>query len=206
MKRFLLGLGLAVLFSGVLYVYADTDEGNGSISSGTQEMDSGTDGSDTCPGKCVEPQGSGEQTRAQAKMLRKMGMPEEKIQQWRVVFNAPIYMDSPAALLGQSDTLGLTQDQRQKLMTIEKEARSKADAVLNAEQKDKIRQTDKPVTMMELHTAMCSKMMKHQKMKEGGKERGGMMCPMCPMMDRGPSGKMKDSGTQTTQPSHQDQH
>jgi hypothetical protein len=203
MNRFVLSLGLVLLLTSVFCVYAVTDEGTSRASPSVQSSGSDMSDSGTCPG-CPQNGATAKSTKNRDDMMRKMGMSEETIKQWHALSKAPIFLNSPAALLGQADALNLTQDQRQKLTQIDKEARDKAMQILSADQKSKLAQpTDRPVTMMQMHQTMCGKAMQHHKMKEGGKDAGTRMCPMCPMcpMSQDKS-KMKtsDSGTQTTQP------
>ena len=111
-----------------------------------------------------------------------------------------IYLNGPSALLGQADVLGLGADQKAKLQAIEKESRDKAMDVLTADQKNKLGKIpDQPMTVMEVHKAMMTKMdpMHQRMMKEGG--MGGYS--KCPMMEEG-SQATSESGT-TTKPSPQ---
>lgn len=82
---------------------------------------------------------------------------------------APIFLDSPAAILGQKEALGLSNEQVTKLLVIEKEARQKAKAVLTPEQTKKLGDVpDTPMAMVEMCQQMSSKMMPMmQKMMSG---------------------------------------
>ncbi len=92
--------------------------------------------------------------------MRKAGVSEETIRQWRILNIMPSYLDSPAAILGQSETLSLTAEQKSRLESIEQDARDRALKVLTSEQKEKLGTIPKqPVTMKELMNEI------HQKMK-----------------------------------------
>jgi hypothetical protein len=66
------------------------------------------------------------------------GQNSETMRQCRIVMRSAIYLDSPSAILGQKESLGLTDDQAQKLNDIENEARRKAKTVLTKEQIKKL--------------------------------------------------------------------
>ena len=82
-----------------------------------------------------------------------------------------MYADSPAALLGRADDLGLTADQQKKLKEIEESARQQARKVLTDKQREQVGKTsDAPLSMMEL-----------ARMGMKGKAMEGC-CPMCMKM------------------------
>jgi YHS domain-containing protein len=69
-------------------------------------------------------------------------------------------LDSPAAILVQIQTLGLSGKQKLKLLKVEKQARQKALAVLTPEQRRKLGDVSAPpVSMASLCRKMCGKMM-----------------------------------------------
>lgn len=77
-----------------------------------------------------------------------------------IMMRTPIFLDSPAALRGQAEDLGLSYKQVKELLDIENEARQKAKSVLTEEQIRKIGEVpEKPMAMMEMCTQMGSKMM-----------------------------------------------
>ncbi len=94
-------------------------------------------------------------------MMRNAGVSDDVIRQCKVMANTPHYPDDPAVILGQADALGLSQQQRQELDDILKQAREKARNVLTEEQKQKMGKTaDKPMTMMEMCQSMRGRMCK----------------------------------------------
>jgi len=112
------------------------------------------------------------------------------MQRMQVMMRAPMHLDSPAALYGQAEALGLSEGQKQELMDIENEARTKALAVLTPEQRRKMGDVpDQATAMMQ----MCSKMMPMMRGMMGG---GGMDTsmmpggPRCPMMGGMGGGRM----------------
>jgi hypothetical protein len=96
-----------------------------------------------------------------------------------------LHADSPAALLGRADDLGLTTDQQKKLKEIEEAARRQARQVLTDKQREQVgKPTDAPLSVMELARMgmkgkamdgccpMCMKMMQTAEPKDGkGKEK-----------------------------------
>jgi hypothetical protein len=72
------------------------------------------------------------------KMMREAGVSEQVIRIHSVAQNAPIYLDSPGALLAQSDALKLDNDQRGALIALQNENRAKARALLTEAQKAKL--------------------------------------------------------------------
>ena len=164
MKRTIILAGmLALVAVVVVYVYAD---GN-SVSSPNQGGKGG------CMMMGMDPNMMMNQCM---NMMRNADISEDTIRQWQRMANTPLQMDDAAAILGQADALGLSQEQRQKLSDILKESREKAMNVLTEEQRGKMgRITDKPMTMMEMCQSMRGRMMQKNM---GGMPGGGMMCPM----------------------------
>ena len=111
----------------------------------------------------------------QAKM-KEAGVSEESMKAHMAMMNAPLYMDSPEMLLGQADTLGLTDDQKTQLADVVKDARAKAAAVLTEAQRTTLGQVpDKPMTMTEMRAEMMKKMAPMmEKMNKDGAMGGAM--------------------------------
>ena len=77
------------------------------------------------------------------------GMTPETKERMQLLMRVPIFLDAPCPIFAQAEKLGLSEEQQQKLGEIEKEARTKARAVLTPEQQAKLGPVpDKPVTMM----------------------------------------------------------
>lgn len=101
--------------------------------------------------------------------------PQLMMQRCQVMMQTPIFIDSPYAIYGQANILDLSEDQKERLIEIENEARTKALDVLNEEQKKKMGDIpEEPMAMAQMCQQMCSKMM------TGGGKTGSMM--MCPWM------------------------
>lgn len=93
-------------------------------------------------------------------MVQQAGMGPDVMQRCRAMMFTPIFLDSPAAIRGQAESLGLSEEQKQALLDIENEARQKARAVLTEEQMKKmVPIPDTPMTMMEMCQEMPAKMM-----------------------------------------------
>ena len=111
---------------------------------------------------------SGTMNAMQSRM-KEAGVSEEAMKAHMAMMNAPLYLDSPEMLLGQADTLGLTDDQKATLAEVAKDSRAKAAAVLTEAQLTQLGQVpEKPMTMMEMRAEMMKKMGKDKGM-------GGMM-------------------------------
>ncbi len=94
-----------------------------------------------------------------ADMMKRMGVADDKIAQWKSVMGVQIQPDSPEGLVGLKEQLKLTDDQVKQLQTIEKDAQQKATGVLTAEQKTKLDEVKfKPGSVMELSTMMTREM------------------------------------------------
>ncbi len=128
---------------------------------------------------------------AQAPVAGGAQISEKMMQQCGIMMQTKIFLDSPAAILGQTQTLGLSEEQNRKLLEIEKQAREKALAVLTPEQRQKLGDVSaQPVSMASLCQNMCEKMM-----AGAGKDMPGQT--MCPMMQR--MTQSKDKQTRTPQ-------
>ncbi len=91
-------------------------------------------------------------------MMKQMGMSPEMMERMMLLMRTPIFLDAPCPIYAQSDKLGLSDEQKKKLVEIENEARQKARAVLTPEQQARLGTVpNKPVTMME--TCPMMKMM-----------------------------------------------
>ena len=85
------------------------------------------------------------------------------------MMSAPLFLDSPAIILAQAESLGLSEEQKQKLSDIENEARQKARSVLTAEQTKSMGEIpDEPVAIMEMCQQMCAEMAPMMRMMMGG--------------------------------------
>ena len=116
-------------------------------------------------------------------MMRKAGVSEAMIHGWRAMVGMPIYLDSPFAIAGQASDLGLTAEQTQKLMDIQKEARQKTMELLTAEQQAKVgKVSEAPMTMMEICKAMHGNQAVISEMEKC--KDAACKCPMCPMMKK----------------------
>lgn len=92
-------------------------------------------------------------------MMNKMGMSEDMVKRWDAMMHTPIFLDSPCAIYGQADRLGLTDEQRQQLIDIENEARAKSMGVLTDEQRETLGDVpDTPMPMVKMCQEMQSKM------------------------------------------------
>ncbi len=107
-------------------------------------------------------------------MMQKAGMDPAMTKRMQVMMQTPIFMDSPCAVYGQAAALGLSDEQKAKLIEIENEARKKALAVLTPQQRKKMGDVpEKPLAMMQICRQMCARMMPMmQKMMTG---KGGPM-------------------------------
>jgi len=110
----------------------------------------------------------------------------------------PVFPDSPFAIRGQAEALGLSDEQKQQLLDIENEARQKAKTVLTEEQIKKLGEVpDKPMAMMEMCQQMSSKMMPMMQKMMGSQGSPMTMCPMCPMMRMMMGGQDTPQGFET---------
>jgi YHS domain-containing protein len=116
------------------------------------------------------------------------------------MMRTPIFIDSPCAIYGQAEALKLSEEQKEKLIEIENEARKKAMDVLTDEQKKKMGDIpNKPMAMAQMCQQMCGKMTPMMQKMMGGKGKAGpmMMCPMMQMMGgKGQEGSMTCSQMQ----------
>jgi hypothetical protein len=136
-------------------------------------------------------------------MMQQAGVGPDMMQRCMVMMRTPVFLDSPSAIRGQAESLGLSDEQKQKLLDIENEARQKAKTVLTEEQVKKLGEIpDKPMAMMEMCQQMSAKMMPMmQKMMDGGSpgQQPMMMCPMCPMMRMMMGGQDTPQGSEPKQ-------
>ena len=101
------------------------------------------------------------------KKMMDAGVSPETMKMAHAIKMAHMYMDSPAVLLGMSEDLTLTADQKEKLEKISAQSRKDALAVLTDDQKTKLGTvSDKPATMMELTREIRTKM--HAMMMKSG--------------------------------------
>lgn len=96
----------------------------------------------------------------------------------------------PSAIYAQAEALGLSEEQRTKLIEIQKQARENALAVLTPEQRKKMAATsDTPMAMMQACRQKCATMMPKMQKMMSGKGKGGPMT--CPMMGAAPGSGTK---------------
>ncbi|MGC8604218.1 MAG: hypothetical protein ACP5VS_11070 [Desulfomonilaceae bacterium] len=172
-KSILVGTLVAALFAGILLVHAAEQQ------QPQPQQKAKEEGGPAMP---MNPQMMMQNMMG---MMQQAGVDPNMMRRCKTMMSAPVFMDSPAVISGQAGSLGLSNEQKQKLLDIEKEARHKARSVLTEEQTKKMGEIpDKPMAMMEMCQQMCGKMMPMmQKMMGGGGPQGGqMMCPMMQMM------------------------
>ncbi len=107
-------------------------------------------------------------------------MPADIMMRCQMFMNMAVNPSDPNALLALNDQLQLTPAQTTELAAIQTEARDKAAAVLNAEQKktlDAMPQSSQ--TMKDMHEQMMAQMQKMMGAKMGDRQ---MNCPMMRMM------------------------
>lgn len=74
----------------------------------------------------------------------------------KMIMNSLIYLDSPAVVLGQSDVLNLSDEQKESLKRIENETRQKAMEVLTSQQREKLGQIPaEPIMLAQLCRQTC---------------------------------------------------
>jgi len=136
-----------------------------------------------------------EMTKMREEMRKEAGITEDMTKMSKAMMMAPMYPASPGMLMGMED-LKLTDNQKSKLMEIEKKAAAEATAVLTDEQNAMLPKTpDEAMTMMGQMMEMHKKMMPvmEKRMKEG--KPMPMPCPMMQKMMKekeGKEGMMKD--------------
>lgn len=120
-------------------------------------------------------------------MMRHAGIDPHMIRRCHAMMFAPMFLDSPAAIRGQAESLGLSDEQKQQLLDIEKEAREKARSVLTEEQTKRMGPIpETPMAMIEMCQEMPAKMMP-------------VMQQMMPMMGMMMGGKRGAQGSDTQQ-------
>ena len=135
-----------------------------------------------------------EMMKMREEMMKEAGITEDMMKMCKATMMAPMYPASPGVLMGTAD-LKLTDDQKAKLVVIEKKAAADALAVLTDEQKAMLpRTTDEAMTamgqMMEMHKKMMPVMEKRMK-------DGKPMPACCPMMQNMMKDKEGKEGTTT---------
>lgn len=102
-------------------------------------------------------------------MMRQAGNDSNLMRLCKAMMSAPLFLDSPAMVRAQAESLGLSEEQIQILLDIEKEGRQKARSVLTAEQiKEMGEIPDEPMAFMEMCQQMCGEMMPMMRMMMGG--------------------------------------
>ena len=82
---------------------------------------------------------------------------QEMMQKYRFLASMPIYMDSPMVIYARDQELGLSEEQKGKLLAITAESRKNALAVLTVEQRQKLGViSDEPITMSQICPMMHS--------------------------------------------------
>ncbi len=169
-KTILVGSLVAALFAGILLVHAAEQQPPQPQQKAKEE---GTPGAPMDPQKMKNMMG----------MMQQAGVGPDMMQRCMVMMRTPVFLDSPSAISGQAEALGLSDEQVKKLFDIENEARQKAKSVLNEEQIKKMGEVpDKPMAMMEMCQQMSTKMMPMMQKMMGSQGGPMMMCPMMRMM------------------------
>ena len=79
-----------------------------------------------------------------------------KSKRCKLLMGAALYLDGPAVIAGQTEMLGLSDEQIKELKKIQDEARKKALAVLTPEQSEKLGKiSDKPISLAQLCEKIC---------------------------------------------------
>lgn len=187
-KAILVGSLVAALFAGIVLVHAAEQQ---------QPQPQQKAKEEGVPAMPMNPQ---------AMMQRMMGMMQQAgvdagmMRRCQAMMFTPVFLDSPFAIRGQAEALGLSDEQKQKLLDVENEARQKAKTVLTEEQIKKLGEVlDKPMAMMEMCQKMSSKMMPMMQKMMGSQGSPMMMCPMCPMMRMMMGGQDTPQGSETKQ-------
>lgn len=111
------------------------------------------------------------------------------------MMKTPIYPDSPSAISGQADRLGLSDEQRTQLESIAKEARQKAVDILTPEQRETLGDvSEAPTSMVQLCQRMGGQMMSKMQQPTGNDQADAPMMACCSKM-QGQSMKGKSAGS-----------
>lgn len=78
-----------------------------------------------------------------------------KSQQIKALLNTPFFINDPGALLAQADILGLSEEQKAKLQTVQKEAADKAMTILTDKQRQQLGDVGKSVTPVQICKSVC---------------------------------------------------
>lgn len=111
-------------------------------------------------------------------MMKEAGVSEEMLIRTQALSNAPLYLDSAPALLGMSDYLQLTPDQKVKLERINAQSRAQSLRVLTEEQRQKLGQIPaEPATPMQMalqiHQRMAPVVQRRMQQQQGLGGEGG---------------------------------
>ncbi len=121
--------------------------------------------------------------------MGKMGASQDMMDRMGVMMQTPIFMDDPGAVYGQADQLDLSDEQKNKLVEIQNEAREKSLAVLTDEQRTAVESAPSGgMAMMQMRQKMFGKMKMKPMMHGMGGQGAGQMpmsCPTCPGMTDG---------------------
>jgi len=187
-KAILIGSLVVTLFAGILLVHAAEQQ---------QPQPQQKAKEEGVPAMPMDPQ---KMMKSMMGMMQQAGMDPNMMQRCMVMMRTPVFLDSPSAVRGQAEALGLSDEQVKKLLDIENEARQKAKTVLTEEQIKKLGEVpDKPMAMMEMCQQMSSKMMPMMQKMMGSQGSPMMMCPMCPMMRMMMGGQDTPQGSETKQ-------
>jgi YHS domain-containing protein len=123
-------------------------------------------------------------------------IPEQTKQQLMIMMQAQLFLDSPAAILGQAQTLELSDRQSRELLEIQKQARQKALAVLTEAQKQKLGKVSaEPSSLASLCRSACG-----EKMTGKAAEAGGQVMPCIMQWILRGQDKQAQAAEQTTCP------
>lgn len=122
-----------------------------------------------------------EHTKHEPNMVDEKTCSSELMQKYQFLATMPIYMDGPTVLYASAQELGLSEEQKAKLLAITAESRRNALAVLTAEQRKQLGViSDEPITMSQICPMMRSEKSDHHAAKpaETTKTAEQTVCPV----------------------------
>jgi hypothetical protein len=121
--------------------------------------------------------------------LEETGLSQKSLKQMQILGKSPIYLDGPAALLGQQDYLELTSQQKIQLMDLLGEMRVRAHDILTPKQRARIKDVpNQPISIDQICRQMREQMSKNKNGEANNNSE--FKCPMCPTLqnrDESPS-------------------